>query len=363
DRGSRENSHADAFSSTWDKWTYDDKSKTTEHYEADFSADTADGSPPTLTASDEGHTDYEMSFESWHSWNNSYTYPEMGYSYTDAGGPEYTTTAWTTHEDWPSRVDAALAMMQMEAGAGTTGEGGEDDGPDCVTCVELGNEGEANDANAANDTSENSGVADTAMGPLYIGDLNSPICIQVAFLAPGDDIVGTAAFLNGLGVAGTVTIDPNSPNWEGAIRDLMALRPGRSICTVIIASHGGSGEIGPLDAAVLANSNSGGYKFLDALRGRMCNGGSIDVRACSVASGQSGCQFVSNLSRIVGVNVHATSDCYAAFPHGQEWIGTPQGTLLKGTTYKAYEGSWAQYFREAYESFVKNLSNKLSGTK
>ncbi|MEO8494859.1 MAG: hypothetical protein ABI614_07295, partial [Planctomycetota bacterium] len=69
----------------------------------------------TATASDEGHTDYEVSFESCHSWNNSYTYPDMGYSSTDAGGPECTTTAWTTHEDWPSQVDATLAMMETEA--------------------------------------------------------------------------------------------------------------------------------------------------------------------------------------------------------------------------------------------------------
>ena len=87
----------------WDKWEHEYNFKTTDHYTANMSSGGgSDATSSTLTGSDEGYTDTKIFAKSCHSWNNN-------------GTPDCNESTTTMHEDWPSYVDAALAMMQMEA--------------------------------------------------------------------------------------------------------------------------------------------------------------------------------------------------------------------------------------------------------
>ncbi|MEO8164055.1 MAG: hypothetical protein ABI619_01535, partial [Betaproteobacteria bacterium] len=55
------------------------------------------------------------------------------------GGPDCFQSTWTDHEDWPSRVDAVLAMMAMEADGETMEEEDGETGP-CAVCMEPNEE-------------------------------------------------------------------------------------------------------------------------------------------------------------------------------------------------------------------------------
>ncbi|MEO8164057.1 MAG: hypothetical protein ABI619_01545 [Betaproteobacteria bacterium] len=120
--------------SEWHKREHERTEKTTDHYEA---ATTSDAGPSatsaTLAGSDDGYTDHEILDNSCHTWDSNGT----------PGGPDCFQSTWTDHEDWPSRVDAVLAMMETEADGETTGEGGDGGGGSttpCATCLENGEE-------------------------------------------------------------------------------------------------------------------------------------------------------------------------------------------------------------------------------
>jgi hypothetical protein len=118
----------------WDKQEYEYREKTTDHYEAALSSDASAGSASSLpTGSDAGYTDAEWFNKSCHSWDDNGT----------PGGPDCNESTTTDHEDWPSLVDAALAMMQDEAEMAA--EGGdsapEDGGPNAMAMAAYqGNE-------------------------------------------------------------------------------------------------------------------------------------------------------------------------------------------------------------------------------
>lgn len=118
-----------ATSTDWDKWEYEWRDKTTDHYEATFSSSLTLGSnaTPTYDGSDEGWTEYETSDKSCHSWDYSGT----------SGGPVCSGSGPTTvRENWPSYVDEVIAMMESEADEMSGGAEGDESGP-CATCSEI----------------------------------------------------------------------------------------------------------------------------------------------------------------------------------------------------------------------------------
>jgi hypothetical protein len=97
-----------------------------------------------LTATDSGYTDKADSGTTCHSWDHDGT----------AGGPVCIVESATEHEDWPSLVDAALAMMQDEAETGEDNGGSEtggDDDTDCGNCV-VTNDGSITEGGGSENT-------------------------------------------------------------------------------------------------------------------------------------------------------------------------------------------------------------------
>jgi hypothetical protein len=152
----------------WDKQEYEYREKTTDHYEAALSSDASAGSASSLpTGSDAGYTDAEWFNKSCHSWDDNGT----------PGGPDCNESTTTDHEDWPSLVDAALAMMQDEAEA--VGDADDADGegsgaPPCATCSETDEGGADTSHENGSPTSDDPGTALSSL-PWWISTLNGQI--------------------------------------------------------------------------------------------------------------------------------------------------------------------------------------------
>lgn len=133
-------------------------------------------------------------------------------------------------------------------------------------------------------------------------------------------------------------------DWAKANKELDKLiSSGEKFDEIIFTGHGSSGWMAGITSSDLQSGANGqptdAYKFLQKLQKLLNPNSSIDIRHCSVASGQSGKDFVQEMADLMGAKVTAIDDWYAIWPHGTEWTATPGGNgPTAGNVYPPYPG-------------------------
>ena len=143
-----------------------------------------------------------------------------------------------------------------------------------------------------------------------------------------------------------VNLNPENPDFAEAIKQIKSELGSCTITKLIIAGHGGSGRVEPFDSISVNDPDSMERRFLDGLCGLFSESAfGTELRACCVAAGPKGEQFLGDLSSILGTGVIGWDDTYAIIPHGREFTGFPDGTCRQtGDTLRRYSGSAIQYF-------------------
>jgi hypothetical protein len=115
----------------------------------------------------------------------------------------------------------------------------------------------------------------------------------------------------------SIRVNPDVPNWR-QLMDWLNSLGSTPIRNVTINGHGGPDHVHPFTLDDLRNPNSQAYQFLLALGQKMSENGHITIKACNVARGPRGEEFISLMSQITGSMVTAYTDWYAVYPHGDE---------------------------------------------
>ena len=162
--------------------------------------------------------------------------------------------------------------------------------------------------------------------------------IDVSIGLEEDAMTTIAGKWNALGSDESFTLDPNNPDWQGANNWLDGI-DNDSIDNLIISGHGHSGGAGPFNDTDLKNPNSDLSKFVDKLKDKMKDDGRIEFRACDVAAGQRGKDFICKMAKDADCDVCAYDDWYAVTPHGGEFTAHPNGSIDQTGTHKPWDES------------------------
>ena len=80
----------------------------------------------------------------------------------------------------------------------------------------------------------------------------------------------------------------------------------------------------------------------------MADNAVIEIKACKTAAQEEGIADKAMLKLVADITqrkVIGYDDIYGPWPHGQEYIIHPDGTVTKGVKHLPYEGSWEQWFQ------------------
>lgn len=105
-----------------------------------------------------------------------------------------------------------------------------------------------------------------------------------------------------------VPLGPDDFDFSDAAR-MTREAPG-GVDLIIISGHGRSGEITAISESLMQHDQDL-REFLDAVSNNNAHDLVIELRGCSVASGQNGQNFIKNLSQSTGGRVIAIDDWYA----------------------------------------------------
>ena len=128
--------------------------------------------------------------------------------------------------------------------------------------------------------------------------------------------------------------------WADAKKDIeRQLGEHDCIGKIVIRAHGNNQTVGQITAKRLEEPGSAQSKFLEWLKTVRCvEACSIDIKACGVAQGSPGRQFISKISIQSGYKVQAWDDVYAGRGYGKQWEATPDGNS-DGTDVKVISDS------------------------
>ena len=110
---------------------------------------------------------------------------------------------------------------------------------------------------------------------------------------------------------------------------------------ITLSGHGGPGRYGNslITLDDLKDPKSRGYRLAKSLRDVLSKDAVIEIRACSVANGKTGREFIKLFAEITGARVVAYTDQYAVTPHGEEWTAYPDGRVEQTGDHGPFKGS------------------------
>ena len=115
--------------------------------------------------------------------------------------------------------------------------------------------------------------------------------------------------------------------------------------TVVFSGHGtrhganmhGKGDVDITVSDLLSRNRRHTSSFRSSARYRAGRGNLLEH--CNVARDDEGKQFIMLMAKITGHKVVAYDDSYSVTPHGQEWIASPDGSVVPGKLYPPFKGS------------------------